>query len=62
MFVTFYDKKNKERLAVMEEMSFVPCIDDKMFINNAMYVVIERVFALEKKNRCACYVRREYKE
>lgn len=58
MFVTFYDKENKEQLAFMEELSFVPCVGDKVFIGKTMYVVAERMFALQKKHRCACYVRK----
>lgn len=56
--MTFYNKESKERLAFMAELSFVPCVGDKVFIEKTMYVVVERVFALEKKNRCACYVKK----
>lgn len=61
MFVTFYDKENKDKLAFMEELSFVPCIGDKILIDKIMYVVVERVFTLDKKHRCVCYVERNEK-
>lgn len=61
MFVTFYDIENKDKLVFMEELSFVPCIGDKILIGKIIYVVTERMFSLEKKHRCVCYVKKSEK-
>lgn len=56
MFVTFYDKKNKEQLAFMIEMPTVPCIGDSVVINKKRYKIVDRLFSTDKIYRCCCYV------
>lgn len=56
MFVTFYDKKSKARLAFMVEMSCIPCIGDSVVISKRKYKVADRIFSIDKPYRCACYV------
>lgn len=57
MFVTFYDKDNKEQVAFMVELQIVPCIGDSVMIGNKKYKVIDRMFSVDKPNRCCCYVK-----
>nr|DAQ07409.1 MAG TPA: hypothetical protein [Caudoviricetes sp.] len=57
MFVTFYDKDNKEQVAFMVELQIVPCIGDSIMIGKKKYKVIDRMFSVDKTNRCCCYVK-----
>ena len=58
MFVTFYDKANKEQVAFMVELQTVPCIGDSVMIGKNKYKVIDRMFSVDKPHRCCCYVKR----
>lgn len=57
MFVTFYDKVNKEQVAFMVELQTIPCIGDSVMIGKKKYKVIDRMFSVDKPHRCCCYVK-----
>lgn len=57
MFVSFYDIESKKTVAFLEEMPVVPNANDKIMINKELYVVVNRMFSLDKKHRACAYVK-----